>query len=91
MKRTRFSPGGQSSDQIEFLQDLRDHLAGVLPSAEHVQVRDDPLQSAFSLTDGAIRIVLALPLEAPMVLEEFLPKELGKTVASRTAERTNLT
>ena len=88
MKFFGFSPGGQLGDKIEFSKQLTDHLTGIIPLAERIEVGDDPLERIFGLRDRDIGIVLPLPLETPMMFQELFAEELGETGTRGPAERT---
>jgi hypothetical protein len=90
VQRARFGPGGELRDEVNLAEELAHLLAGIFALAEHVQSAHDASESVFHLTDGDLRVVLALAFETTMVLEELLPKELRKTLAGSSAQRLGL-
>ena len=57
---------------------LADDLIGVLLGAEPIELLEDPLERRFDVTDDAFRVVLALQLEAALMLEELFAVEARK-------------
>ena len=88
MKFFGFSPSGQLGDEIEFSKQLTDHLAGIIPLAERIEVGDDALERILGLRDRDIGVILPLPLETPMMFQELFAEELGETRTRRPAQRT---
>jgi len=83
MKLTRLGPDGELGDQIELAEQLAHHLTGVIALAQLLELLHDARQGLFRLRDRAIGVILALPLETLMMLEELLPEELRETLARR--------
>lgn len=80
-------PSGQLGDEIEFLQELTDHAAGVLALAELFELRHDARERVFGLGDRDVRVVLALALQARMVFQKFFTVEIGEALTGRSEHR----
>ena len=91
MQLTGFSPGGEFGDDIELTEELTDDLAGVFALAELLDLLEDSGESVFGLRDRAFRVVLPLPFETLVMLEELFPEELCEALAGRTCQGSWLT
>jgi hypothetical protein len=90
MKRAGFSPSGELGDDVDFPEQLAHHLTGVVALAQLVELANDPPERILGLGDGHFRVVLALLLEATMMLQEFFTEEVCEALAGRPTERLGL-
>lgn len=81
MELTGIGPSGELGHAVEFLEELTNHLAGIFALAQHFDLPHQPGQRVFSLSDSYVRVVLALTLEAGVVLVQLLPEEVRQTLA----------
>jgi hypothetical protein len=86
-----FSPSGELGDKVELPEQLPHHLTGIVAPTEGVEVGHDPLDGVLGLRDGDIRVVLALTLQTPVMLEELFAEEVRQTLAGRPAQWTRKT
>ena len=80
MELTGIGPHREFGDDVELAEELTHHLAGVVALAELLEPRHDARQRLFGLTDGHIRVVLALPLETGVMFEKFLSVEVREAL-----------
>jgi hypothetical protein len=67
-------------DGVEFLEQFRNDLICVFPLAEALNLLERTHQRLLGLADGDVRVVLALPFEALLMLEDFTSEEVGETL-----------
>ena len=80
MKLVRFSPRGQLGDEVELPEQFPHHLTRIVALAQLLELPHDARQRFLRLRDGAVGVVLALPLEALMMFEELFAEEVRKTL-----------
>lgn len=68
MELTGIGPGGEFGDEIEFSEQFTHHLTGILPLTQLLELTHDARERILGLRDRDIRVILALPFEARMVL-----------------------
>jgi len=71
----RIGPRGEPRHPIDFVKQPADELIPILPGTESVNVRNQPRQNCFEVSDRLLRVVLTLLLEALPVLEQLLAVE----------------
>jgi hypothetical protein len=81
MEMPGFGVCGEVGDEVELPKQLFDDLAGVIALAEMIDLRHHAGEHAFGLLDGGIGKILALLLETPVMLREFLAKEGREALA----------
>ena len=69
-------PGGQPGDDIELPEELTDDLVGIGLGAEAVELANDFQERLLDVVNGALRIELALLLQAPLALEKLFTIEI---------------
>ena len=87
MELTGIGPSGKLGDTVEFSKELTNRPAGILALAEKFDLCHQAGQRILRLADGHVRVVLALALEAGVVLVQFLPEEVGQTLTGGIPER----
>ena len=88
MELTGFSPSRELGDNVDLAEELAHHLTGIIAAAQLVELGHDASQRLFGLSDGVFRVVLALSLEANVMLANFLAEEISETLARRPAKGT---
>jgi hypothetical protein len=78
-------PGGQPGYHVELAEEAADDLIGVSFGAEAIELRHHSIERLFDFIYCALRIELALLLEALLALDEFCAVELGKGMKNRLA------
>jgi hypothetical protein len=86
MKAVGIGPGRQLGDEVDFAEELTHHLGRVVALTQLLDLSKEPDERLLDLTDSSLGIVLALTLEALMMLDEFLAEELGKTSTAGATE-----
>jgi hypothetical protein len=86
MKLTGFRPGGQLGDEVELAEELTHHLTGIVALTQLFELRHDAREGLLGLSDGAVRVVLTLPLEALMMFEKLLAEEIRETLAGAASQ-----
>ena len=71
VKRFRVRPRRQVGHHIDLPEEAFDHVARISALAELIEFGKDARQRIFSLDDRKLRVVLALLIEAPMMLDEL--------------------
>ena len=75
MKRFGIGPGRQVRHRVDLPEELRNHVARIGALAELIEIRKDPGERVFGLRDGEFRVVFALLIKAPMMLDELFFEE----------------
>jgi hypothetical protein len=86
MELTGVGPSGELGHAIEGSEEFANHLAGIFALAELLDLSHEPGQRIFGLSDGHLRVVLALALQTGVVFVQFLPEEVSQTLAGRIPE-----
>jgi hypothetical protein len=76
MKLIGLCPRGQLGDEIKLPEQFAHHLTGVIALAQLLELLHDAGERLFGLRDRAVRVVLALPFETLVMLEELFAKEV---------------
>ena len=71
-------PAGEAGHHVELAEQLGDYLFGVGFFGESIEVGDDFQEGGFDVLDGLCAVILALGLQALMMLEKFFAIELGQ-------------
>jgi len=71
-------PGRKPRHEVELAQKLGDHLVSIRLGRQAIHLRNDPHESGLDALNRLRRVVLALRLEAAMVLDEFFAVELSE-------------
>lgn len=71
----RIGQRGEPRHSIDLAKQTADELIPVLPGTESVNVRNQPRQRCFNVSDRLLRIVLTLLLETLPVLEQLFTIE----------------
>ena len=83
----RIGPGRKAGYQIELPQDTADELVGFVLLTQLVKLGHDLRERAFDVADGALRIVLALRVQAALTSNEFFAVEIRKGMQDAIARR----
>ena len=86
MELTGFSPSRELGDNVDLSEEFAHHLTGIIAAAKLVELRHELSQRLFGLSDGVFRVVLALSLEAHMMLANFLAEEIREALARGPAK-----
>ena len=74
-------------DRVELPEQLADHFTRVVAPAEVLHLLEDSSQRLFRLGDCAIGVVLAVLLEALVMLQKFFAEKVGKALARGAVQR----
>src|SRR5918995_194230 len=66
----RVGPGREAGEYVELSQQAADHFFSVLLAAELIELAHDARQRSLHIENRALRVVLALMLEALLMFEE---------------------
>ena len=91
MELTGIGPSRELGDEIEFSKKFAHHLTGIFALTQLLELFHDPRQSVFGLADRAVRVVLALALEARVVFAEFLSEKVRQTLARCVPQHLRMT
>ena len=83
-------PGRKPGYHVELAEEAADDLIGVSFATQPVELGHDLHQRLFDVADGALRVELALLLEAPLTLEEFFSIETRERMEYRFARRARI-
>lgn len=87
MELMGFDPGGKAGDGFEFAQQVGKSPAAIVALAELFDLLHQSLEGLLGLTDGRVRVVLALPFQTGIVLLQLLTEEVRQTVAGSVPQR----
>lgn len=90
MNLSRIGPSGETGDRVELLEEAADDSVSLSRGAQVIKLRHDPRQCPLHLADHALRIELALRIEATLTLDEFLAIEIGQRIECRIWLRTRI-
>ena len=90
MKLSGFGPGGKLRHDVELAEKLANQFAGVFPLAQLLHLLENARQRVLGLRDRDFGVVLALSLEALMVLAELFTEKLNHALTGRAVQWSRL-
>jgi len=86
VKCLRFGPSRKVCDGVYLSKKLTDDFTRVITLAQSLDLFHRAREGVFGLRNRRVRVVLALPLEAVMMFQEFFAEELREALTDRSVQ-----